>query len=92
MGSPERRNRRNRERRSRVVVTGEIWLSGRRAVEIEVTKKGTLHLTVLLDGRSVSGADKMRAADSLRDYLPRLTHEQRYQLLWGRHQARGGLP
>ncbi len=80
-----RHGRRNRERQTkRIVVRGEWWFSGRLAVVVEMDKRGVVSWQVRGDPSRVGGVDREIAADRLRrDFMPRMTHEETYALLWG---------
>lgn len=79
-----RRGKRNRERKTRrIVVRSEWWLCGRKVVTVEVRDRGEVWVTVRGGPRRVHPEDRERAADYLREFLPRLTHDERYAILWG---------
>jgi hypothetical protein len=63
------------------VFRAEWRYMGRTVVIFEVPKKGAPTVTVRPKGK-VDGAMKEAAAFWLGEYLPRLTHDERYHLLW----------
>lgn len=81
MSSP-RRNHRNRERKDkRILIRAEWWHKGRAVVVVEVTRVGPV-ITVRVPFWRVGEAEREAAAFWLREYLPRLSHDERYAMLW----------
>lgn len=82
--SHRRPGRRDREYRTRKIVFRAEWhYGGRLAVLVEVTRQGELLLTVPHPER-VGSVGREIAADWLREYAPRLTHDERFSTLWER--------
>lgn len=79
---PRRHGRRNRERQERrVPLRYEWWHRGRPVVVVEVDRRGT-DVTVRVPSWRVDRVARELAADWLKDHMPRLTHDERYALLW----------
>lgn len=78
-----KRGRRNRERRTPKVVAEGVWVwDGRPAVRARLTSAGRLRVVAHLDRADSVGRE--HAAHWLREhFLPRLSHEDCYQMLWG---------
>lgn len=77
------RNRRNRERKSKSTIFRAEWhFAGRLAVVVEITRRGEVQLTVPHPER-VGCVGREIAADWLAEFLTRLSHEERYAILWG---------
>lgn len=75
--------RRRRERRTRKEVFVAVWwFESRAVISYSVPKRGEPKITVLLPPEAVPPTERHRAAFWLEDYLPHLSFEQRYQLLW----------
>jgi hypothetical protein len=64
-----------------VVLRGEWRQDGRVVALVEVLALGPPRVTVRKPER-IAPADRERIADWLAEYLPRLTHDERYALLW----------
>lgn len=79
-----RRGKRNRERKSkRTICYAEWWFGGRKAITVEVDKRGNVWTCVHGDKCRISPSDREWAAHLLKEYLPRLTHDERYAILFG---------
>lgn len=80
----EKRNRRNRERRNRRTVYETEWCcDGRVAIKLKIRQNGEVLVRVLAHAHEVAAGDRERAAEWLSEFFPRLTHDQRYEILWG---------
>jgi len=79
-----RRGKRNRERKSRRIVFRTVWhFGGRPAVLVQIDRRGVVLWQVKGDPRRVGAVDREIAANLLGEFLPRLSHDERYALLWG---------
>lgn len=72
---------RRRNRKRRVVLRAEYRQRGRVVVVVEILAQSPPTVEVRKPER-VTPADRERIADWLGDYLPRLSHDERYTLLW----------
>lgn len=66
----------------RKLQTFEWWYRGRCVVIVEFRDAGPPSVTVKVGKDRVDGASRERAAFWLGEYLPRLSHDERYLLLW----------
>lgn len=77
------RGRRKREPRTRRVLARVIlWLADRRALRIETDRRGRVSWRWLCDPEKLFTADRLRAAFALREFLPRLTQDESFDLLF----------
>jgi hypothetical protein len=78
-----RGGRRNRERQSRrTIFRAEWWHRGRAVVVFEIDRRGRRTVEVLVPRFRVHEVAREYAADWLKEYFGKLTHEERYALLW----------
>ncbi len=74
---------RYREPRSRpAVARWEWWHWGRRVVVVEVTGRGVVRVTCPKPER-VGGGERRLCCEWLEEHLPKLSADERHQLLWG---------
>ncbi len=84
MTYPDHRNKRNRNRPPRGIVSRSEWVyKGRAVIVVEVTQCGAPLITVR-DASRVDPAAKEAGAWWLNQLLPRLDHESCYAMLWTR--------
>ncbi len=80
-----RDGKRNRERKSKRIVTRWEWPgNGRPVVVVEMTSCGEPLVRMLPTRSKVSGADREAAAAWLSNLYPRWGHEAAYVVLWFR--------
>lgn len=78
-----RNRKRNRERSDkRTVLRAEWWYRGRGVVLVEVMRRGDVLVTAKVPAFRVDRVSRELAAEWLREYMPRLTHDERYAILW----------
>ena len=70
-------------RRPHSVALAQWWYRGRAVVVVEFPRKGEPSVTVLVGRDRIHPTAREEAAHWLGEYLPRLTHDERYALLWG---------
>lgn len=68
---------------SRTLPRFEWWYRGRAVVVVEFQEKGVPAVTVKVGRDRVHPTDREKAADWLKEFFPRLTHDERYAVLWG---------
>lgn len=61
----------------------EWWFRGRAVVVVQFVRKGSPEVTVKVGRDRVDAASREKAADWLKEYYPRLSHDERYAVLWG---------
>lgn len=66
----------------RVVLRAEWRDRNRVVVVVEVMRCGEPVVTVKVGRDCVNPANREAAADWLKDFLPRLSHDERYAILW----------
>lgn len=76
------RGRKREPRTRRVLARVVLWLADRRAMRIETDRRGRVSWHWLCDPSKLFTADRMRAAVALREFLPRLTQDESYDLLF----------
>lgn len=79
-----RKGKRNRERQARPkLLKVEWWYKGRTVVVFEIDQRGFHHVTTKVPKWRVNEVYRELAAEWLRQYMPKLTHDERYYLIWG---------
>ena len=85
MTYPNRDGKRNRERKSRRILTRWEWsYKGRAVVVVEMTSRGEPLITVTCPAWRVDSVAKESAAWWLNQLLPRLSNNEAYAALWKR--------
>lgn len=81
--TPRKGKRRRREPRDkRTVLRAEWRYRGRPVVVVEVSRRGVRTVERLVPRYRVDEVSRELAAVWLDEYVPGLTHEERYVLLW----------
>lgn len=80
-----RDGKRNRERKSKRILTRWEWHhKGRAVVVVEMTSQGVPLITVTVPKWRVDEASREAAAWWLNQLQPRLTHDEAFEILWGK--------
>lgn len=69
---------------SRAVFVAQWWYRGRAVVVVEFREAGSPDVTVRVGPDRVDAVSREKAAHWLREYLPRLSHDEAYARLWTR--------
>ena len=68
---------------ARLLLKAQWCKNGRTVAVVDVWDSGVPSLTVRVGRDQISPVDRERLADWLKDYFPRLSHDERYAMLWG---------
>lgn len=78
-----RHGQRRRESRDRKVMVEATWFfESMPAVIVRILRNGMCDVTIP-DAARVGSVGREIAADWIKEYIPRLSHDDRYELLWG---------
>lgn len=78
----DHRKRSKSDRNRGDLKTVACWLGERQVFSVVFRSDGP-HIHFTCDPSKLTGAEKEEAADWLKEHLPRLSHDQRFALLFG---------